>query len=245
MTLPETVWQRFHGAKAFVNQSVNSLTNSAQQVRESLQETATQATDKAIDTVTTTFGQAKGSLEQTLETAGQFQNNTSTAIQNAIASSMSDWLIQHPAMFRMMQIFTWATSHPIIGLVILLFAIAIVWSIIKAIVRLIETASLSILRTPFKLLWAFVQVIFFSLTKFGKSAIAQFSNARIVNDDLPTLPSATPESLFQDKQQRLTEIASRLEAIQKEQNQLLQEAAKLLASDTIDVPVDNSIDSYC
>ncbi|MFH7027356.1 MAG: hypothetical protein ACHBN1_18625 [Heteroscytonema crispum UTEX LB 1556] len=234
MTLPETVWQRFHGAKAFVNESVNSLTNSAQQVRESLQETATQTTHKAIDTVTTTFGQAKNSLEQTLETAGQFQNTTSTAIQSAIASSISDWLIQHPSMLRMVQIFAWATSHPIIGLVILLFAVAIVWSIIKAIVRLIETASLSIVRTPFKLVWAFLQVIFLSLTKFGVSAIAQFSNARIDQENLPALLPATPQ-LYQDKQQRLTEIASRLEAIQKEQNELLQEAAQLLASDTIDV----------
>jgi ElaB/YqjD/DUF883 family membrane-anchored ribosome-binding protein len=235
MTLPETIWQRFHGAKAFVNESVNSLTNSAQQVRESLQETVNQATDKAINTVTTTFGQAKGSLEQTLETAGQFQNTTSTVIQSAIASSMSDWLIQHPSMLTMVQIFAWGIGHPIIGLLILLFAVAILWSIIKAIVRLIETASLSILRTPFKLLWAFLQVIFLSLTKFGGLAIAQFSNAKIVNDDLSILPPATPQSLLQDKQQRLTEIASRLEAIQKEQNQLLEEASELLASDTIDV----------
>jgi predicted transcriptional regulator len=45
------------------------------------------------------------------------------------------------------------------------------------------------------------------------------------------LPPATSPEIYKDKQQRLAEISMRLEAIQKEQKQLLQEATELLATD--------------
>jgi hypothetical protein len=117
--------------------------------------------------------------------------------------------------------------------VILLFAIALIWSIIKAIVRLIETASWSILQVPLKLLQALIKVSFIFLTKVGSFAVQQIT-ATEKFDNLPALP---PESFQPNKQQRLGEISQRLEAIQKEQNELLQEAADLIATDTIDIEI--------
>ncbi|BDI19390.1 hypothetical protein ANSO36C_51920 [Nostoc cf. commune SO-36] len=221
--VPNKILQRLQNVKDFVGGSVNSLSNSAQQVGESLKATATTTTDKAIDTVTT-------SLEETWQTADKFKSTTSGAVTNAMASSVSDWLIQYPILFKLVQILGWATNHPIISIVILLFAIAIIWSIIKAIVRLIETASWSILQVPLKLLLALIKVSFLSLTKVGSYTVQRIT-ASETSDNLPALP---PENFQLNKQQRLAEISSRLQAIQKEQHELLQEAADLIATDTID-----------
>ncbi|MEH2081432.1 MAG: hypothetical protein V7K89_15965 [Nostoc sp.] len=224
--LPNGVLQRLQNVKDFVGGSVNSLSNSAQQAGESLKTTATTTTDRAIDTVTT-------SLEQTWQTAEQFKNTTSGAVKDAIASSASDWLTQHPIFFRLVQILGWGANHPIISVVILLFALALLWSIIKAIVRLIETASWSILKVPLKLLLALFQVSFLSLTQVGSLAVQRITGAKKADN----LPALLPESFQPNKQQRLAEISSRLEAIQKEQNELLQEAADLIATDTIDIEI--------
>ncbi|MEH2161312.1 MAG: hypothetical protein V7K38_09730 [Nostoc sp.] len=220
--LPNGVLQRLQNVKDFVGGSVNSLSNSAQLVGESLKTTATTTTD----TVAT-------SLEQTWQTAEKFKSTTSGAVKDAMTSSVSDWLTQHPIFFRLVQILGWATNHPIISIVILLFAIAIIWSIIKAIVRLIETASWSILQVPLKLLQVLIKVGFLSLTKVGSFAVQQIT-ATETTDILPALP---PENFQPNKQQRLAEISSRLEVIQKEQHELLQEAADLIASDTIDIEI--------
>ncbi|MEH1793660.1 MULTISPECIES: hypothetical protein [unclassified Nostoc] len=220
--LPNGVLQRLQNVKDFVGGSVNSLSNSAQQVGESLKTTATTTTD----TVTT-------SLEQTWQTAEKFKSTTSGAVKDAMTSSVSDWLTQHPIFFRLVQILGWATNHPIISIVILLFAIAIIWSIIKAIVRLLETASWSILQVPLKLLQALIKVGFLSLSKVGSFAVQQITATK-TTDILPALP---PENFQPNKQQRLAEISSRLEVIQKEQHELLQEAADLIASDTIDIEI--------
>ncbi|MGI8500344.1 MAG: hypothetical protein ACR2LR_04300 [Hassallia sp.] len=217
------IFPRFGQAKDFVNQSVDSLTKSAQQVGESWKQTAT-----------TTVEQAKSSLEQSWQTADQIKNTTSTVVESAIASSVNDWLTQHPAIFRLVQIFAWGTNHPIISLVILLFTIAIASSIIKAIVRLIETASWSILQVPFKLLFALIKVSFFYFTKLSNIALKKLTSHQPVKN-LPALPPATSPEIYKDKQQRLTEISMRLETIQKEQKQLLQEATELLATDAIEM----------
>ncbi|MHC5850511.1 hypothetical protein [Nostoc sp.] len=220
--LPNEVLQRWQNMKDFVGGSVNFLSNSAQQAGESLNT----RTDRAIDRVTT-------SLEQTWQTAEQFKSTTSGAVKGAIASSTSDWLTQHPILFRLVQILSWGANHPIISIIILLFALALLWSIIKAIVRLIETASWSILKVPLKLLQALIKVSFQSLTKVGSLTVQRITGAK-KTDNLPVL---LPENFQQSKQQRLIEISSRLEAIQKEQNELLQEAADLIAADTIDIEI--------
>ncbi|MEH2245037.1 hypothetical protein [Nostoc sp.] len=224
--LPNGVLQHLQNVKDFVSENVNSLSNSAEQVGESLKATATTTTDKAIDTVTTT-------LEQSWQTADKFKSTTSGVVKDAIASSASDWLTQHPIFFRLVQILSWATNHPIISIVILLFAIALLWSIIKAIVRLIETASWSILQVPIKLIQTFIKVSFLSLVKVGSFAIQRMTPTKTIDN----LPALLPENFQLNKQQRLAEISNRLEAIQKEQNKLLQEAADLIAADTIDIEI--------
>jgi ElaB/YqjD/DUF883 family membrane-anchored ribosome-binding protein len=234
--LPDEMLQRLQTVKDFVKQGVNSVTNSAQQVRESLKETATTTTDKAVDTVTATFDQAKGSLEQSWQTVEQVKSTTSAAVQGAFAASFDHWLTQHPVFLRLFQILGWAANHPIISLVILLFGIALIWSIIKAIMRLLEKASWSILQVPLRLIQALIQMIVLFLPKVSSFAIEKIKSTQKA-DNIPTLLGTNFQTIYQYKQQRLAEISSRLEVIKQEQDELLQEAADLIASDSIEIKI--------
>ncbi len=185
--------------------------------------TITIATDKAVDTISTA---AKDSLEQTLQKADQVNNFTSKAMQTAINNSVSEWLQAHPLVFRLVQFLIWGTNHPIWGLVTLLFTVAIAWSLIKAISSLIETAWLALLKAPLKLSQALFGVSAKSLGKFGGLVNKQLTANK--NPDLVLQPS---EVIQLNKQQRLAEISTRLETIQKEQSELLQEVTIILAAD--------------
>jgi len=219
ISLPEGVAQSWQNVKDFVNQEVNSVSNSAQQVGESWQQTAT-----------TTLEQAKSSIGQGLQTADQFKNTTSGAIETAIASSMNDWLTQHPAMLHLLQVLNWAANHPVISLVIVLFSLAIVLSIINAIIHLFTTASFSILQAPLKLLQALIKIIFLSIAKASNFTFNKITNNQKI-DNNSTLLTNKIHPIYQDKQQRLAEISFRLEALQQEQKQLLQEASEIIATD--------------
>lgn len=228
VNLSEKVFQSFQHTKDFVNQSVNSVTKSVQQTGESLQKTANQATTQAIDTVSATFGQAKVSVEQTLQSAQQVKSTTSVAVQTAVSTSISHWIEQHPTILRLIQILGWAVNHPIISLVILLFTLAIAWNLIKIIGRFIESTSLALLLVPFK----FLKFCFSGVIKLGEWIAKQLTNSQKTDDVLP-LSSTISEQIQEDKHQRLVEISTRLEEIQQEQNQLLQEAAEILAGEKI------------
>ncbi len=226
INLPE-VENVFHQGQNFVNENISSVTNSVKHIGNTWKHTTTQATDKVIDQVSTT-------LEQTLEAAGDMQNQTSNMIQTAISASMGDWLTEHPGILQLLQILGWSVNHPIVSLIIIIFAISILWSIIKNIVRLIETASWSILQAPVKIILAalklswksWTQVIIPGIKKLKKSPTSQ---------PLLALPPANYQMVSVSKQQRLADISARLEALQKEQQQLIQEANTILKSADIHI----------
>ncbi|MBD2772689.1 hypothetical protein [Iningainema tapete] len=219
VSIPEGVGERWQHTLDLVNAKVNSLSLGAQQVKESLQQTATGASDRAINSVTTT-------LQQSLQSAEQIKSTTKDAVQTAITSSVDNWLVEHPAIFRFLQILGWGVNHPIISAVILLVSLALLWTTIKVVGSWIESASLSLLQLPFKLLQGL-----FKVTSKGFSwmwrVVKQASNKTSdIVEALPQLPSPP----LQQKQQRLAEISQRLQEIHTEQNYLMQEAAELLAS---------------
>ncbi len=188
LNLPDTVTQHWQMLK----EGVNTFT-------QSLQQKATQTTDNT-----------KAYLENNWQNIEKITNNTSGVIQKTINTSVHDLLSQYPWFFQILEICTWGINHPVRGVIILLFTIAVVWSIIKAIVKIIETASWSILKIPFILLQKLLKSLWITFAKFGISPIRK-------------IPS---------KQQRLAEISHRLEVIHNEQKALLQEAAKLMKSDS-------------
>lgn len=218
MTLPESWRQNFQSTKQLVNDRVNSLTDAAQQSR-----------DQAVNTVTSGIDNLKDSLHKTLQSAENIQQSTSTALQTSMNSSVNDWLVQHPAIYKLVQLLGWAANHPIWSVILGLLFIAFAWSIIRAVVRLIETASLSILKTPLRLMWLLFSYIGQKLGKytvFGWNKLTSnnaVKEAPIINVSDTTTVNTKPE--------RLAEISVRLAEIQSEQNALLEEAAELLKLD--------------
>jgi histone H3/H4 len=255
--LPEGVFKRFQQTKDFASEAKNNLTESAHHAKESVTETAgkaadtlTRVTDKAVDAVTTakresveaiatttqqatnslleTAQQTKSSLEQTLHAAGQLSSTTSEAIQLGINSSIDRWLELHPPVLRLVHLLLWAADRPLVSLVILLFAIAIAWSLMRAIGRLIDTVGWSLLQAPFKLGRVLIGVGW-RLLGSGSSAARRMA---VRKTQPPVLLNAVRPTC---QRERLLEIVARLEAVQKEQRELLQEVASILNSDEIDV----------
>ena len=231
LNLPVNIFEQVDKAKKIVTQGVNSWTETAQQASESLQETATQTTGKVVDTVvnkfTVTTEQAKDSLENTFQTA--------------IDSSIGNWLEQHQIFLKLAQILSWGANHPIISAIAIIFVLALIFSLIKAIARLIESASLSVLRLPLKLILAALKLSFLYISKLIKLLFIKFKSRNSfdspVNKNINTQNNSTLLPLIESqifslsKQQRLTEISTRLAEIQKEQHELLQEASSILNSD--------------
>lgn len=250
----QRVLSGFHKVKDFLTQTAQTLNQSQQLTQDSLTETTAKqpsqnsltTTQKAVDTITTattdfvnkitaTTQQAKASIEESIEqtksSADHFKNTASNTMQTAIAASVNDWLQTHPTVAKLVQVLIWATNHPIVSLVMLLFVVAIAWSLIKAISRLLEIAGLSLLQTPFKLGQFLIVNSAKSLGIFGGLAVKQFTVTK--NPEISLLPNSNSQLNYQNKQ-RLAEISLKLEAIRQEQNQLLQEAAAILNSNITD-----------
>ncbi|MFM7407825.1 MAG: hypothetical protein ACKO3K_14515 [Cuspidothrix sp.] len=182
--LPEKVTQQWQ----IVKESVNTFT-------QTIQQKATQTTDNT-----------KTALGNNWHNVEKITNSTSEVIQKNINTAIHDFLSQYPSIFQILELFTWGINHPIRGILILLLTIALLWSIIKLIVKIIETASWSIFKIPFILLRKLLKTLWIKFGRFGISSLRKTHS----------------------QQQRLTEISQRLEIIHNEQQALLKEAAKLM-----------------
>ncbi len=205
---------------ATAQRAANSVTTAKSESAKMLNAITQQAKGSLSENVERT----KSSLEQTLQTAQKLSSKTSEAIQTGINSSIDQWLQTHPTVFRLLQLLLWAAEHPIVSLVVLLFGIAIAWSFIRAIGRLIDTVGWSLLQAPFKLSQLAIRVGWRSLS-FNSSAVKQLASK---HTQPPILRGVDSHPTHNHK--RLAEIAARLEVIQKEQRHLLEEVAALLDS---------------
>jgi hypothetical protein len=120
-------------------------------------------------------------------------------LQSALLKPLQAWLLEHPVV-------AWLVLHPfwslaLVGLAILLFAG--LWS---AVARLTEGFWLTLVRLPFQLVtWLFTATTGLLVKRWAK---------------------ATPQEPTSD---RLAEIMARLESLQTEQEDLLEEMRQLLA----------------
>ncbi|GAA6621260.1 hypothetical protein [Scytonema sp. NUACC26] len=166
-------------------------------------------------------------LEQTLQSVEQIKNTTSQTVQTAISSSLNNWFEQHPILSRIVQLLDVAAHHPIISVILLLFTVSILSSFVKAISKFIETVCLSLLQLPWRGLQLLVKMGLQSFGKIRASGAKQMTSTQM-SHYTPSLLPEKAKPVFQDKQQRLSDISIRLEEIQKEQNKLLQEVAEIL-----------------
>ncbi|KJH71764.1 hypothetical protein [Aliterella atlantica] len=155
------------------------------------------------------------------KTADSFQETTSDAMANAIASSTYNWLQTHPVAARLFHALLWAIDRPIISLCLLLVAIAVASSIVKAINRLLELAGLSLLKAPFQLVKLSWQG---SITTINRWFVRQnTSDSALVGNS---------------KQQKIGAITTRIKELQQEHNELMQELIALLAAEEVNKRAD-------
>lgn len=219
---------RIDKVKDLLTSCADTLEEKTQQAKASLIET----TDKAVDRVNAIASGAQVSIveniDKTKNSFGQIKNTRSDAIQTAISSSLTDWLVDHPAVLRLVQLLAWGTNHPILSLIILLFVLAIAFSLIKAIGSIFEKAWLSILQAPLKLGQFLLIFISQSLGKFGSLMINPLIRNKTANLSIIRSNLQSNFEFNQKNKQRLLEISNRLEEIQNEQNELLKEATAIL-----------------
>lgn len=157
----------------------------------------------------------------------EIKNTTSVTIENLITTYVKDLITKHPQFLQFLQIFGWLINHPIISLVILLLIIALAGTIIKGIVRLIETVIWLILQLPVKFL-KIVSITSFNLLNNLIKGNLRNNQVQENNQDIFPVTVLNSTIISEDKKQRLAEISDRLQLIHHEQQQLLQEAATLI-----------------
>ncbi|MGB5962435.1 MAG: hypothetical protein WBG73_17345 [Coleofasciculaceae cyanobacterium] len=210
------------------NTAVNALSKSTNRAVDILNQTTDKAkavlsetTNQAVNTITTNTEQAKASLEASIKKAESVSGKASDVLQNAISSLINDWINAHPNLL-------WLVSHPLISLALLFLAILIISGLLKALGQFFEKGWLVILQAPFR----FSLFIFGSIYQFIKGLFVR-KNLVIESIKPANLKPLSSQSLVHKK--RLAEIFSRLDALNQEQKQLMQEAASLLKSDEVSV----------
>lgn len=134
----------------------------------------------------------------------QVQQSVATdAMQNAFGGAMQQWMMEH-------RMWGWLIQHPLISVGLLLVLLVLLQGLLSALAQLIQRAGWALLRSPWKL----------SQWLLGFSA-KSFQAA---------LTSNTKREA-ESKQQRLSEIVSRLETLKQEQDALLQEVKAIVAAD--------------
>lgn len=152
--------------------------------------------------------------EQSSQMAERFSTQLHQTVGKGVTSAMSDsfqsWLTTHPTI-------AWIVNHPLWALGILLIAIFLFWGLLRAIAQFIEQVWIAILRLPLILLQR--------LLGLGKGAYQRaIAGTKELSKELPAEPETNVE-------QRLTHLLNRLETLQQEEVELLQEVKTLLATD--------------
>lgn len=193
-------------------------------------QTILERTKDLLATAGDTFSDAVNRMASTTESAASNVADRAIApITSTQVTLFQNWLASHPTMERSLQILNWAGSHPIISVIILLFAIAIAWSLIKSIGRLLENSFLSILQIPFKLGYFLIQISWRSLQKLFPRLRRQ-----VIPRQAQSLSSVGVDKISGDRQ-KLLEISSQLTVLNQEQNRLIQEALAILSSTQINI----------
>ena len=150
------------------------------------------------------------------------------ALKNALNSILQGWLIDHPVL-------GWCAIHPLWAIALVFLLVFLAWGLLKAIARLVETVWLALLQSPIRFSrWALKQVMgqFISAIPVIPAKI----EADPADDPgLPltrTVPQIGPFQADQpdpaSQAAQLSSIVVRLEQLQKEQLQLLQDVQALL-----------------
>jgi type VI protein secretion system component VasK len=121
---------------------------------------------------------------------------------HSLTQPIQDWLLAHPYG-------NWLLTHPLWAIGLVLIALLLLSGLFGAIAQLTQTLWIILLRSPLLLVgWVVLGIVQLVKVPFKPKG---------------ALPAA------ETKQQRLAEILDRLEALKREQDELLQEVKQILS----------------
>ncbi len=189
------------------------MTINVSQTLESVKQVIGNVAGKTTDTLhgassvmTQTAERSKLALDGTFQKAEQLGGSITNGMQDAMVTSLQQWLAQHP-------IFAWVVAQPLWAIALLCLSLFLGWSLLGALVRVTQNVWLLILQAP----WKLVQWLF--------GGIWQWFNR----------PDANPVPRFEPPaplHPRLAEILDRLDTLRQEQDALMQEMQAILLSKT-------------
>lgn len=214
------------------NNTLNKLANEAKQsLNHSFSDTANnlnQITDKAVGAIADKAKQTEDliinksqtlvtSVEDNFQKVEKIGTTISTEIEKSINSlfnhqldNIQHWIDVHPTISWMLKFILWSINHPLFGLITILVLLFSIWQLFKVFGRLIENGLLVTLTAPFKLVASLLKFNFQPLSFLGSN------------------PQDTLKS--EDKQDRLSQLLSRLETLKQEQNNIIQEISTLVSA---------------
>lgn len=155
------------------------------------------------------------------------------SIQNAIYAMVQDWLSHHPVL-------GWGMTHPLWAIASLLLILFLAWGLLGAIARLMETLWIELLRTPLKLSrWGVVRLrnLFRQSTNEPPSILSVSElnasdthplHPKKLHSPVLKLDESVLDAQRNHQQPQLSEVVARLEQLQREQIQLLQDVRVML-----------------
>lgn len=128
-------------------------------------------------------------------------DSISQTLLEPVLKSAQAWIATHP-------VIAWIVIHPLWAIALFFLVLLLSWGLLGAIARLIQQAWLLILQAPLKIfLWLFNNLF----KAFSMRA-----------------PKAEEPTILEQREQRLLETLNRLEALQQEQEELMQEVKTIL-----------------
>jgi hypothetical protein len=218
------------GVSHFFEMNKNSFNQVAGQAVNSVNE----ATSQLMDTISKTSDKGKAVVGDTLQIADNLSNTVSAQIEKAINSvilqqieRLNVWIAAHPGISGLTQALIWGINHPILSLLILFFAMFILWQLFKVLGRLVEQALAFTLKAPFQ----FARFLFNQSFKFLSDFAFRGLTTRQTEANVLALNSSISDSSVCRQKEQVETILRRIEELRQEQNYLLQELKAILALD--------------
>jgi signal transduction histidine kinase len=151
------------------------------------------------------------------------------SIRNAIAAVVRDWLNNHPVL-------GWCAIHPLWAIALLLLFIFSAWGLLGAIAQLVRSLWIVLLRAPFRLgRWIGVRILnLFRRPIDENSQTSDALDTRFLRSQEILISLSSPNESESNGREhegqpaRLSQAIARLEQLQREQVQLLQEVRAIL-----------------
>lgn len=207
---------------------VNKITETATQAKD----TFTTTTSSVIDNVNQVKNQAVDSITATAKQAGNLTNSVSSAMESAINNfithqwdAMTTWINHHPTLSWIMKLLMLAVNHPVITAFMIFLGIYIIWKVFQLFSKILDQGLLFTLKTPLKLIYAMFSFGFQNISKLLFSGL-KFKKSE---DNSLMLNNSIADNISLDTKQEITKLLTRLEAVRKEENEILENLTALLA----------------